>query len=49
VKQFEVVDQNGLKRNVVITRVIANPTIAASAFKFSPPPRTRILDSTALQ
>jgi outer membrane lipoprotein carrier protein len=48
VKQFEVVDQNGLTRNVVITRVVANPVIPASAFKFTPPPRTRVLDSAAL-
>lgn len=48
VKQFEIVDQNGLTRTVVITRVIANPSISASAFKFSPPPKTRVLDSAAL-
>jgi outer membrane lipoprotein-sorting protein len=47
VKQFEVVDTSGLTRRVVIDKLIANPVIAASAFRFSPPPKTRVLDSTS--
>jgi outer membrane lipoprotein carrier protein len=48
VKQFEVTDANGLTRFVTITRIVANPAIARSAFSFTPPPRTRILDSASL-
>jgi len=47
VKQFEVVDASGLTRRVVIDKLVANPAIAASAFRFSPPPKTRVLDSTS--
>ena len=47
VKQFEMADANGLTRLVVITRMIANPVIARSAFSFTPPPKTRILDSAS--
>ena len=48
VKQFEVTDVNGLTRFIAITRIVANPVIARSAFSFTPPPRTRILDSASL-
>jgi chaperone LolA len=48
VKQFQLTDINGLDRTVVITKVIANPTISASEFRFTPPPKTRVLDSAAL-
>ena len=48
VKQFEVTDANGLRRFVVITRLVPNPAIAKSAFSFTPPPNTRILDSAAI-
>ena len=47
VKQFEVTDASGLTRLVVINKLVANPVIASSAFKFSPPPKTRVLDSAA--
>lgn len=47
-KQFEVTDANGLRRLVVITRLVPNPPIAKSAFSFTPPPNTRILDSAAI-
>ena len=47
VKQFEVTDASGLTRLVVINKLVANPVIAASAFKFTPPPKTRILDSAS--
>jgi len=46
-KQFEVTDANGLTRLVVITRVTANAPIERSAFSFTPPRNTRVLDSTA--
>jgi outer membrane lipoprotein carrier protein len=46
-KQFEVTDANGLTRLVVITKVTANAPIAKSAFSFTPPRGTRVLDSTA--
>jgi len=46
-KQFEVTDANGLTRVVVITKVSANAPIARSAFSFTPPRNTRVLDSTA--
>ncbi len=48
VKQFEVTDAGGLTRFVVITRLVANPAIPKSAFSFTPPPKTRILDSAAM-
>jgi outer membrane lipoprotein carrier protein len=48
VKQFEVVDASGLTRRVVIEKLVANPVIASSAFKFTPPPKTRVLDSASL-
>ena len=47
VKQFEVTDANGLTRFVVITRISANGPIDKSAFSFTPPPNTRVLDSAA--
>jgi len=46
-KQFEVTDANGLTRLVVITKVAANAPIDKSAFSFTPPRGTRILDSAA--
>ena len=46
-KQFEVTDANGLTRLVVITKITANAPIARSAFSFTPPRNTRVLDSTA--
>jgi outer membrane lipoprotein carrier protein len=48
VRQFEATDANGLTRLVVITKIVANPTIARSAFRFTPPARVRIVDSSAL-
>jgi outer membrane lipoprotein carrier protein len=49
VRQFEATDGNGLTRFIVITKLTANPTIARSAFRFTPPPRVRIVDSSALR
>lgn len=47
IRQFEVVDANGLTRVVTITKLQSNLGVAASEFKFSPPKNARILDSTA--
>ena len=46
-KQFEVTDANGLTRLVVITKLTANAPISRSAFTFTPPRNTRVLDSAA--
>lgn len=48
IRQFEVIDANGLTRMVTITSIEKNPEIAASAFRFLPPKSTRVLDSSAL-
>lgn len=47
IKQFEVIDANGLTRLVVITRLTANGPIARSEFSFTPPRNARILDSAS--
>ncbi|HEY8164645.1 MAG TPA: outer membrane lipoprotein carrier protein LolA [Gemmatimonadaceae bacterium] len=49
VRQFEATDANGLTRLVAITKLTVNPTIARSAFRFTPPARVRIVDSAALR
>ena len=48
VRQFEVVDANGLIRVVTITRLQPNAAVARSEFTFTPPKNARILDSTAM-
>jgi outer membrane lipoprotein carrier protein len=47
IRQFEVVDANGLTRVVTITKLQANVDIPSSAFRFTPPKNARILDSSA--
>lgn len=47
IRQFEVVDANGLTRVVTITKLEPNITVAASEFKFTPPKNARVLDSTS--
>ena len=47
IRQFEVVDANGLKRTVTITSIQTNPNLPASDFRFVPPKGARILDSLA--
>jgi outer membrane lipoprotein carrier protein len=49
IRQFEATDANGLTRLVAITKTTVNPTIARSAFRFSPPPKVRVVDSSALR
>ncbi len=48
VKKFETTDANGLKRVVEILSWKANVAIPKSAFRFSPPPGTRVVDQAAL-
>ena len=45
IRQFEVVDVNGLTRVVTITKLEPNAKVAASEFKFTPPKNVRVLDS----
>jgi|SRR5688572_15657741 len=47
IRQFEVVDANGLTRLVTITGIKPNATIASSEFRFTPPRNARVLDSSA--
>lgn len=47
IRQFEVVDVNGLTRMVTITRLQANVSVSASEFKFTPPRNVRVLDSAS--
>ena len=46
VRQFEVVDANGLKRVITITSIQPNAVVAAPEFRFTPPKNVRVLDST---
>jgi len=48
IRQFEVVDVNGLTRLVTITNVRSRPAIARSEFNFTPPRNVRIVDSSTL-
>jgi Outer membrane lipoprotein-sorting protein len=47
IRQFEVVDANGLTRVVTITKLQANVDIPASAFRFMPPKNVRVLENPA--
>ncbi|MBA2688733.1 MAG: outer membrane lipoprotein carrier protein LolA [Gemmatimonadaceae bacterium] len=48
VKKFETTDANGLKRVVEILAWKPNVAIPKSAFRFSPPAGTRVVDQSAL-
>lgn len=48
IRQFEVVDVNGLTRMVTITKLQTNVPVAASEFRFTPPKNVRVLDSAAM-
>ena len=48
IRQFEVVDVNGLTRMVTITKLQANVPVSASEFRFTPPKNVRVLDSAAM-
>lgn len=45
IRQFEVVDQNGLTRLVTISRIQSNPSIAESEFRFTPPKNVRVIEA----
>lgn len=47
VRRFETIDANGLKRLVDIISWKAGVTVPKSAFRFTPPPGTRIVDQAA--
>lgn len=47
IRQFEVVDSNGLKRVVTITSIQPNAALSAPQFKFVPPKNVRVLDSAS--
>lgn len=47
IRQFEVVDLNGLTRVVTITKLQPNVSISSSEFKFTPPKNARVLDSSS--
>ncbi|HZJ01521.1 MAG TPA: outer membrane lipoprotein chaperone LolA [Gemmatimonadaceae bacterium] len=47
IRQFEVVDANGLKRVVTITSIQPNASISTADFRFSPPKNVRVLDSAS--
>jgi outer membrane lipoprotein carrier protein len=44
IRQFEIVDANGLTRRVAISNVKSNVTIPASAFRFVAPKGVRVID-----
>ncbi|MNC99080.1 lipoprotein chaperone [compost metagenome] len=44
IRQFELVDANGVKRRVAISNVKSNPSLPASAFRFVAPKGARIVD-----
>ncbi|MDO8500718.1 MAG: outer membrane lipoprotein chaperone LolA [Gemmatimonadaceae bacterium] len=48
IRQFEVVDANGLTRMVTITKLQPNAPIGRGEFSFTPPKNARVLDSSAL-
>lgn len=47
IRQFEVVDMNGLTRVVTITSIQPNASVASSEFKFVAPKNARVLDSAS--
>jgi outer membrane lipoprotein-sorting protein len=48
IRQFEVVDVNGLTRLVTITKLQTGVSVPASEFRFTPPKNARVLDSAAM-
>ena len=47
IRQFDVETTNGLRRHVVITRFIANPSLSRSNFRFVLPKGAKIVDQAA--
>lgn len=48
IRQFDVESSNGLRRRVVITRFTANPALARSSFRFTPPAGAKIVDQQSV-
>ena len=48
IRQFDVESSNGLRRHVVITSFTANPTLARSSFRFTPPSGAKIVDQQSV-
>ena len=48
IRQFDVEASNGLRRRVVVTRFVANPTITSASFRFSPPKGAKIVDQQTI-
>jgi len=44
IRQFEIVDANGLTRRVAISNVKSNVTLPASAFRFVAPKGVRVIE-----
>ena len=44
IRQFELTEPSEVVRRVTITRLTLNPTIPASAFRFTPPSGTKVID-----
>jgi outer membrane lipoprotein carrier protein len=44
VRQFEIVDVNGLTRRVTISNLKSNPAISSASFRFTPPKGARVID-----
>lgn len=47
IRQFEIVDANGLQRLVTISNMKSNASIGASSFRFTPPKGARVIDGSA--
>jgi outer membrane lipoprotein carrier protein len=44
IRQFELTEPSEIVRRVTITKLTLNPTVPASAFRFTPPSGTRVID-----
>ena len=44
IRQFELTEPSEMVRRVTITRLTLNPTIPASAFRFTPPSGTKVIE-----
>jgi outer membrane lipoprotein carrier protein len=48
IRQFDVESASGLRRRVVITSFTANPALARSSFRFTPPSGAKIVDQQSV-
>jgi outer membrane lipoprotein-sorting protein len=44
IRQFELTEPSEIVRRVTITKLTLNPAVPASAFRFTPPSGTRVID-----